>query len=39
MLIGIIAGTYSTMFIATPVMIWFYRNRRPEFKDEDSSDE
>ena len=39
MLIGIIAGTYSTMFIATPVMIWFYRNRRPEFKDEDSDGE
>jgi preprotein translocase SecF subunit len=39
MLIGVIAGTYSSMFIATPVMIWFYKNRRPEFKNEDSSED
>jgi preprotein translocase subunit SecF len=39
MLLGIIAGTYSTMFIATPIMMWFYKNRRPEFKDEDSSED
>jgi SecD/SecF fusion protein len=39
MLIGIVAGTYSTMFIATPVMMWFYKNRRPEFKDEESSED
>lgn len=39
MLLGIIAGTYSTMFIATPIMMWFYKNRRPEFKDEESSED
>jgi SecD/SecF fusion protein len=29
MLIGLFAGTYSTVFIATPVMLAWYRNRRP----------
>ena len=36
MLIGIIAGTYSTLFIAMPVMIWWYRGRRPQFDKEQS---
>ncbi len=31
MLIGIIAGTFSSMFIATPVMMWWYRGKRPQF--------
>jgi len=31
MLIGVVVGTYSSMFIATPVMMWFYRGRRPQF--------
>ena len=31
MLIGIIAGTYSSMFIATPIMVWWYRGKRPQF--------
>ncbi len=31
MLIGLFAGTYSTVFIATPVMLAWYRNRRPGF--------
>ncbi len=31
MLIGIIAGTFSSMFIATPVMVWWYRGKRPQF--------
>jgi SecD/SecF fusion protein len=35
MLFGIIAGTYSSVFIATPVMMWWYRNKRPSFNDED----
>ena len=36
MLIGIIAGTYSSMFIAAPIMIWWYGRNRPEFeKDQD----
>jgi SecD/SecF fusion protein len=29
MLIGLVAGTYSTIFIATPVMLAWYRGRRP----------
>ena len=36
MLIGIIAGTYSSMFIATPVMLWWYRGKRPDFEKEQS---
>ena len=36
MLIGIIAGTYSSMFIATPIMLWWYRGKRPEFEKEAS---
>ena len=31
MLIGLMAGTYSTIFIATPVMLAWYRGRRPGF--------
>ena len=31
MLIGIIAGTFSSMFIATPIMVWWYRGKRPQF--------
>ncbi len=34
MLIGIVAGTFSSMFIATPVMMWFYKGRRPHFEKE-----
>ena len=36
MLFGIIAGTYSSVFIATPVMLWWYRNKRPTFDDGDA---
>jgi preprotein translocase SecF subunit len=31
MIIGMIAGTYSTLFIATPVMVAWYKGRRPGF--------
>ena len=31
MLIGVVAGTYSSVFIATPVMMWWYKGRRPQF--------
>ena len=31
MLIGLIASTFSTIFIATPVMLAWYRNKRPNF--------
>ena len=34
MLIGVIAGTYSSVFIATPIMMWFYKGRRPQFAKE-----
>ena len=34
MLIGVVAGTYSSVFVATPVMMWWYRGRRPQFKAE-----
>ncbi len=37
MLIGIIAGTFSSMFIATPVMVWWYRGKRPQFDKADDS--
>ena len=31
MMIGLIVGTYSTIFIATPVMLLCYKGRRPAF--------
>lgn len=31
MLIGLVVGTYSTIFIATPVMLLCYKGRRPAF--------
>ncbi len=34
MAFGIVAGTYSSVFIATPIMLWFYKNRRPQFEAE-----
>lgn len=30
MFIGMIAGTYSTMYIATPVVLMWYRHKRPD---------
>ena len=39
MLFGVVAGTYSSMFIATPVMMWFYRGKRPEFDSEEKTNE
>jgi preprotein translocase subunit SecF len=36
MLIGVVAGTFSSIFIATPVMVWFYKGRRPQFSSETS---
>ena len=29
MLFGVISGTFSSMFIATPVMYWWYKGKRP----------
>ncbi len=37
MFIGVIAGTYSSVFIATPIMMWFYKGRRPKFTTEGSA--
>ena len=34
MLIGVAAGTYSSVFIATPVMYWWHKGNRPEFEAE-----
>ena len=34
MLFGVIAGTYSSIFVATPVMLWWYRGKRPDLDDE-----
>ena len=31
MIIGLVAGVYSTVFIATPVMLAWYKGRRPGF--------
>lgn len=31
MLIGVVAGTYSSVFIAAPVMLAWYKGRRPNF--------
>ena len=35
MLIGVVAGTYSSVFIATPIVVWWYRGKRPSFDSED----
>jgi preprotein translocase subunit SecF len=35
--IGIIFGTLGTLFIATPVMVAYYRGRRPNFAQKKSS--
>ncbi|MDA1044627.1 MAG: protein translocase subunit SecD [Verrucomicrobia bacterium] len=31
LLIGIIAGTYSTVYVATPVVLLWYKEKRPDF--------
>ena len=38
MLIGVAAGTYSSVFIATPVMYWWYKGNRPEFEAESKAE-
>ena len=35
MLIGVIAGTFSSVFIATPIMFWWYKGKRPDFEAEE----
>ncbi len=36
MLIGVVAGTYSSIFVATPVMAWWYKMKRPDLDDEEN---
>ena len=31
MLFGVVAGTFSSVFIATPIMFWWYKGKRPAF--------
>ena len=35
MLIGVLAGTFSSVFIATPIMFWWYKGKRPDFETEE----
>lgn len=35
MLFGVVAGTFSSVFIATPIMFWWYKGKRPEFEVEE----
>ena len=35
MMFGVVAGTFSSMFIATPVMFWWYKGKRPDFEAEE----
>ena len=36
MLFGVVAGTFSSVFIATPIMFWWYRGKRPGFDAEEA---
>ena len=36
MLFGVVAGTFSSVFIATPIMFWWYKGKRPDFDAEES---
>jgi SecD/SecF fusion protein len=36
MMIGLVVGTYSTIFVAAPVMLLCYKNRRPGFASSES---
>ena len=35
MLFGVVAGTFSSVFIATPIMFWWYKGKRPDFEAEE----
>ena len=35
MLFGVVAGTFSSIFIATPVMYWWYKGKRPDLEPEE----
>ena len=36
MLIGVLAGTFSSVFIATPIMFWWYKGKRPSLDAEEA---
>ncbi len=36
MLFGVVSGTFSSVFIATPIMFWWYKGKRPAFDAEES---
>ena len=36
MLFGVVSGTFSSVFIATPIMYWWYKGKRPDFDAEES---
>lgn len=36
MLFGIVAGTFSSVFVATPIMYWWYKGKRPAFDAEEA---
>ena len=35
MLFGVVAGTFSSVCIATPIMFWWYKGKRPDFEAEE----
>ncbi|MCR5414700.1 MAG: protein translocase subunit SecD [Kiritimatiellae bacterium] len=39
MLVGVVAGTYSSIFIATPIMAWCYKGKRPDLDDEEENED
>ncbi|MCQ2392820.1 MAG: protein translocase subunit SecD [Kiritimatiellae bacterium] len=39
MLFGVVAGTFSSVCIATPIMMAFYKGKRPTFEKEEGSSE
>ena len=38
MLIGVVAGTYSSIFIATPIMFWWYKGKRPDLEEDEEKE-
>ena len=38
MLIGVVAGTYSSVFIATPIMFWWYKGKRPDLEEDEEKE-
>ena len=32
MIIGFVVGTYSSIWIAAPILVWWYKGQRPSFE-------